>query len=190
MLQFLPHHVRATVGGIRNMYGADFIHISQNSLFGPQLGGLPLSVGVALAALHFVGLALAVWGFFRAFRYFFDPADLVSPVLATGIVVNVAAYVPSVVSARIWDAREIVAVLPFGAVLAGRMVPPRWPGCRGGSSRHWHSWGWASLPAIWPVLASGPPSRRRRTTSRRSFPGWRHTTSPAGWASTPRRTSS
>ncbi|MFY9846466.1 MAG: hypothetical protein WAK83_02730, partial [Trebonia sp.] len=123
MLQFLPHHVQATVGGIRNMYGADFIHISQNSLFGPQLGGLPLSVGVALAALHFVGLALAVWGFFRAFRYFFDPADLVSPVLATGIVINVAAYVPSVVSARIWDAREIVAVLPFGAVLAGRMVP-------------------------------------------------------------------
>ncbi|HJZ07781.1 MAG TPA: hypothetical protein VJ283_06850, partial [Trebonia sp.] len=128
MLQFLPHHVQATVGGIRNMYGADFIHISQNSLFGPQLGGLPLSVGVALAALHFVGLALAVWGFFRAFRYFFDPADLVSPVLATGIVINVAAYVPSVVSARIWDAREIVAVLPFGAVLAGRMVPPQLAG--------------------------------------------------------------
>ena len=123
MLQFLPNHVQATVGGIRNMYGADFIHISQNGPFGPQLGGLPLSVGVALAALHFVGLALAVWGFFRAFRYFFDPGDLVSPVLATGIVVNVAAYVPSIVSLRIWDAREIVAVLPFGAVLAGRMVP-------------------------------------------------------------------
>jgi hypothetical protein len=119
----LPIHVWATVGGIRNMYGADFIHISLNWPFGPQLGGLPLSVGVALAALHFVGLALAVWGFFRAFRYFFDPGDLVSPVLATGIVINVAAYVPSIVSARIWDAREIVAVLPFGAVLAGRMVP-------------------------------------------------------------------
>ena len=123
MLQFLPIHVQATVGGIRNMYGADFIHISQNGPFGPQLGGLPLSVGVALAALHFVGLALAVFGFFRAFRYFFDPADLISPVLATGIVINLAAYVPSIVSARIWDAREIVAVLPFGAVLAGRMVP-------------------------------------------------------------------
>jgi hypothetical protein len=123
MLQFLPNHVQATVGGIRNMYGADFIHISQNGPFGPQLGGLPLSVGVALAALHFVGLALAVFGFFRAFRYFFDPGDLISPVLATGIVINVAAYVPSIVSLRIWDAREIVAVLPFGAVLAGRMVP-------------------------------------------------------------------
>jgi hypothetical protein len=60
---------------------------------------------------------------FRAFRYFFDPGDLVSPVLATAIVINVAAYSVSIVSARVWDAREIVAVLPFGAVLAGRMVP-------------------------------------------------------------------
>ena len=121
----LPHAITVAVQGIVNMYGADFIHISQNSPFGPQLGGLPLSVGVALAAVHFVGLALAVWGFFRAFRYFFDPADLISPVLATGILVNVAAFVPSIISAGIWDAREIVAVLPFGAVLAGRMVPPQ-----------------------------------------------------------------
>ena len=172
------------------MYGADFIHISQNSPFGPQLGGLPLSVGVALAALHFVGLALAVWGFFRAFRYFFDPADLVSPVLATGIVVNVAAYVPSIVSLRIWNAKEIVAVLPFGAVLAGRMVPGALARLPRRSSKRWRARGQASLPAIWLVLASRLPSRRRRTTCRRSFPGWRHTTSPAGWASTPRRTSS
>ena len=105
------------------MYGADFFHISQNAPFGPDLGGLPLAVGVALAAVHLVGLGLAVWGFFRAFRYFFDPSDLVSPVLATGIAINVAAYSPSIVSAGILDAREIVAVLPFGAVLAGRMVP-------------------------------------------------------------------
>jgi hypothetical protein len=70
-------------------------------------------------------VALAVWGFFRAFRHFFDPADLISPVLATAIAINVAAYSVSIVSARVWDAREIVAVLPFGAVLAGRMVPGR-----------------------------------------------------------------
>jgi len=64
-----------------------------------------------------------VWGLFRALRYFFDPADLVSPVLATAIVINVAAYSVSIVSASLFDAREILAVLPFGAVLAGRMVP-------------------------------------------------------------------
>ncbi|MGC2006536.1 hypothetical protein, partial [Trebonia sp.] len=119
----LPHAINVAVLGIVDMYGADFVHLSNDAPFGPQLGGLPVAVGAALAAVHLVGLALAVWGFFRAFRYFFDPGDLVSPVLATGIVINVAAFVSSIISAGIWDAREIVAVLPFGAVLAGRMVP-------------------------------------------------------------------
>jgi hypothetical protein len=109
--------------GILNVYGADFFHISENSPFGPGLGGLPLAAGVALAVVHLVGVALAVWGFFRAFRYFFDPADLISPVLATAIAVNVTGYSLSIVSAGLFDAREILAVLPFGAVLAGRMVP-------------------------------------------------------------------
>ncbi len=118
----LPQHIVVALEGILNMYGGDFFHISQNSPFGPGLGGLPLAVGVALAAVHLVGLGLAVWGFFRAFRHFFDPSDLISPVLATAIAVNVGAYSLSVVSGGIWDAREILAVLPFGAVLAGRLV--------------------------------------------------------------------
>jgi len=122
-LHSLPRRFVVTLEGILNMYGGDWFHISQNSPFGPDLGGLPLAVGVALAAVHLAGLALAAWGFLRAFRHFFDPADLISPVLATAIVINVTAYTLSIVSLRVWDAREIVAVLPFGAVLAGRMVP-------------------------------------------------------------------
>jgi hypothetical protein len=82
-----------------------------------------MAAGIALAAVHLVGVALAAWGFFRAFRYFYDASDLISPVLATAIVVNVAAYVLSVIPVGVFDTREILAVLPFGAVLAGRMVP-------------------------------------------------------------------
>jgi hypothetical protein len=119
----IGQHIVLTVEGILNVFAADFLHLSKYSLLGPSLGGLPMAAGIALAAVHLVGVALAVWGFFRAFRYFFDPADLVSPVLATAIVVNVAAYVLSVVPVTLFDTREIVAVLPFGAVLAGRMVP-------------------------------------------------------------------
>jgi len=124
----IPQHIVLTLEGILNVYGADFFHLSNGSLLGPGLGGLPLAVGVALAAVHLVGVALAAWGSFRAFRYFFDPADLISPVLATAITVNVAAYVVSVIPVGVFDTREIVAVLPFGAVLAGRMVPGRLAG--------------------------------------------------------------
>jgi hypothetical protein len=124
----IPQHVVLTLEGILNVYGADFFHLSNGSLLGPGLGGLPPAVGVALAAVHLVGVALAAWGFFRAFRYFFDPADLISPVLAMAITVNVAAYVVSVIPVGVFDTREIVAVLPFGAVLAGRMVPGRLAG--------------------------------------------------------------
>jgi hypothetical protein len=119
----IPRHVVLALEGILNVYGADFFHLSNGSLLGPGLGGLPLAVGVALAVVHLVGVALAAWGFFRALRYFFDPADLISPVLATAITINVAAYVVSVIPVGVFDTREIVAVLPFGAVLAGRMVP-------------------------------------------------------------------
>jgi hypothetical protein len=124
----IPQHVVLTLEGILNVYGADFFHLSNGSLLGPGLGGLPMATGIALAAVHLVGVALAVWGFFRAFRYFFDPSDLISPVLATAIAVNVAAYVLSVVPVGVFDTREIIAVLPFGAVLAGRMVPGRLAG--------------------------------------------------------------
>ena len=93
--------------GVLTLYGANFIGTS----------GVPL----ALAVVHLAGLALAVCGFFLAFRRFFS-ADLIVPVLATGIVLNVACYVFSSVPRGWFDVREMVAVLPFGAVLAGRLL--------------------------------------------------------------------
>src|SRR5258705_2934751 len=90
-LHTLPRRVVVAFEGILNIYGGAFFHISQNSPFGPRLGGLPLAAGVALAAVHLVGVALAVWGFFRAFRHFFDHRDLISPVLATEIALDVDA---------------------------------------------------------------------------------------------------
>ena len=123
-IHWIPAHVVLALEGILNVFGADFFHLSNGfPPGGPTLGGLPMAAGIALAAVHLVGVGLAVWGFFRAFRYFFDPSDLISPVLATAIVVNVAAYVLSIVPGWLFDTREIVAVLPFGAALAGRMVP-------------------------------------------------------------------
>ena len=104
----LPSHLAVTTGGIATLYGAYF-------------GGLS-PVGVAIAVVHLAGLALALWGVCRAFRRFFSADDLIVPVMAAGIAFNLAAYIFSVVPKYWFDTREIAAVLPFGAVLAGRLL--------------------------------------------------------------------
>jgi len=104
----LPHHFAVTIEGILDLYGAGIPDASPG-------------VGVAFAVVHLAGVVLALWAFLRAFRRFFS-ADLIVPVLAVGIVANLAFYVLSVVPATWFDTREIAAVLPFGAVLAGRQL--------------------------------------------------------------------
>ena len=70
-----------------------------------------------LAAL---GLALA---------RFFRSADLLVPAFAAAILINVASYMFSLHAVDVLGAREIAAVLPLGAVLAGRLMASRWRGC-------------------------------------------------------------
>jgi hypothetical protein len=104
----LPAHVVLSIEGTLNLYGADFV-------------GLSPGWALVTALVHLVGVALAVAGFFLAFRRFFS-AELIVPVLATGIVFNLAFYILSTVPATWFDTREISVVLPFGAVLAGRQL--------------------------------------------------------------------
>jgi hypothetical protein len=103
----IPHHLAVAVEGIFILYGADFSGLSPGT--------------AVIAVVHLVGLALALWGVCRAFRRFFAD-DLIVPVIATGIVFNLAAYIMSVTPVTWYDTREIAAVLPFGAVLAGRLL--------------------------------------------------------------------
>ena len=107
-VHFLPAHLVLTMEGILTLFGAGF-------------AGLPPGVATVFAVLHLVGVALVLWGFCRAFRRFFS-ADLIVPVMATGIVLNLVAYAASVVPAGWFGTREISVVLPFGAVLAGRQL--------------------------------------------------------------------
>jgi len=104
----LPAHLVLTMEGILTLFGAGFTGVSPG-------------VATAFAVVHLAGVALVLWGVCRAFRRFFS-ADLIVPVMATAIVVNLAAYVVSVVPATWFDTREISVVLPFGAVLAGRQL--------------------------------------------------------------------
>ena len=95
------------------------------SLFGADASAAPEGPQTFLAWLHAPGIALAVAAFAVVVWHVPRPHDLVSDVLAVAIVVNLAGFVASVIPVTPFDTREIAALLPFGAVLAGRVFGPR-----------------------------------------------------------------
>jgi hypothetical protein len=119
-LRLLWTHTWLTGWGILELYGANFIGVS----------GWP---GWLFMVAHLAGLALAAAAFAVALGRFLRlraDADrvLVESVLAVAIAVNLASYAVSIEPGP-WrgtgyDAREIAAVLPCGAVLAGRLFGP------------------------------------------------------------------
>jgi hypothetical protein len=105
------------------------------SLFGADVAAAPPGAPTVLACLHAPGVALAVAAFAVAAWHVPNSRDLVADVLAVGIVVNLGGFVASVIPATPFDTREMAALLPFGAVLAGRVFGallavrgPGWPG--------------------------------------------------------------
>ncbi len=109
----MSSHLWLLVQSICGLYGAD--------LFGMTSIGL----NAAIALLHLVGLALAVWGLWLVIRRFFSCEDRIAQILAVGIVVNLVAYMLSTTPTTYWSAREVAPVLPMGAVLAARMLGGR-----------------------------------------------------------------
>jgi hypothetical protein len=95
------------------------------SLFGADVTAARGGPQAALACLHAPGIALAVAAFAVVAWHVPSPHDFMSDVLAVGIVVNLAGFVASVIPATPFDTREAAALLPFGAVLAGRAFGPR-----------------------------------------------------------------
>jgi hypothetical protein len=91
------------------------------ALFGAKPQGP--AVELIFALLHLVGVALVAWAICRVVRRFVSWPDLVSQVLVLAIVLNVLVYIPSTLAdATDLNAREFAVVLPFGAVLAGRIL--------------------------------------------------------------------
>jgi hypothetical protein len=105
----LGRNAALTGSGILQLFGAGFS--SQQS-----------AAQTAFAVIHLTGLALAAWALCLAMRRFFAQQLLVQ-LLGVAIVVNIAAYIVTVQAESIATTREIAAVLPFGAVLAGRLLP-------------------------------------------------------------------
>jgi hypothetical protein len=104
-----PAHIALAADGVLGLYGASF-------------SGRSLGVVTGIALIHLAGLALACWALGRAIRRFFACDDMIVQILTVAILLNVAAYVFSELPNTYWDDREIASVLPFGAVLAGRLL--------------------------------------------------------------------
>ncbi|HEX6521591.1 MAG TPA: hypothetical protein VF070_16550 [Streptosporangiaceae bacterium] len=90
-------------------------------VFGADFSGQQLGPGAAVFLIHLAGVALAGWAVTRALRRF-GTSDLVVQVLATAMVVLLAAYTFSGSPDIVGGPHEIAGALPVGAVLAGRLL--------------------------------------------------------------------
>jgi hypothetical protein len=111
----LPHVAKLTIEGLTTLFG---VPVSA-ARTGPELLFALVHLAGLLAVAAAVLLALAQTG--RAGRPGAG-AGLMVPGLAIAIVINVAAFVATPYAQNLLSAREIAAVLPFGAVLAGRLL--------------------------------------------------------------------
>ena len=98
--------------GLLLLGGADFL-------------GLQLHASAAFILLHLVGVALLAWGVLAAARRFLAGRDLVAELLVAGIAINLITYVISTQAVNVTSTREIAAVLPLSAALAGRLLAGR-----------------------------------------------------------------
>jgi hypothetical protein len=121
---------RVVVHGLLEMFGAYFVPgnaINYKSpgqfVLAPPLSGLDQAIAIS----RLVCVLLALWGCCAIARRFFRrDADFISQLLLAGIVLNLVAYIPSTLADHsALNVREIAPVLPFGAVLAARMLGDR-----------------------------------------------------------------
>jgi hypothetical protein len=73
--------------------------------------------------LHLVSVFLVGWAVWVAGRRLLSDQRRVVPILFLGLVINVAAYMFSTQAFDLGATHELAAVLPFGAALAGMLLP-------------------------------------------------------------------
>jgi hypothetical protein len=106
----LPHNVSLTIESVLTLFGADF--------FNQRLG-----ITAVVALVHLAGVALAACAIWVAGRQLLSSSDRVTPILFLGLVIDLAAYMLSTQAIDLGATHELAAVLPFGAALAGRLLP-------------------------------------------------------------------
>jgi hypothetical protein len=94
-------------------------------LFGADFFGQPFGLAAVPALLHLAGAGLAAWAVWAGARRFARDRDLVPALLVAAVLINLTAFLLSTKLANVLSAREIAPVLPFGAVLAARLLSAR-----------------------------------------------------------------
>jgi hypothetical protein len=111
-VHLIPRSLSVTGEGLLLLGGADFL-------------GRQLTVGTVVLLLHLVGVILAGVGTWLAAKRFLRDRNRVDQLLVVAIAANVAAYIVSTRASELSGTREIAPVLPFAAVLAGRLLAER-----------------------------------------------------------------
>jgi hypothetical protein len=94
-------------------------------LFGANVFQAKPAIALVFTVFHLAGAVLVLCGLVLALRRLLRPDELIVAVLAVAILINLGAYLVSTHTHDVLGAREMAAVLPFGAALAGRMLGER-----------------------------------------------------------------
>ncbi len=113
----LQHGAWVTFQAFFELFGAN--------VFGASFFGAEPAIEVVFVALHLAGAITVAWALGVAARRFFRFGELIVPVFAVAIVLNLGAYMMSTHARDLLGSREMAAVLPLGAVLAGRTLGDR-----------------------------------------------------------------
>jgi hypothetical protein len=107
----LPRNLQVTVQGVLVLFGANF-------------AGHRVGVLAAIGLLHLLGIGLVIWAVCVAFRHLWR-RKLSVQLLAVSVSFTLVVYLlgPNALSAQ--SSREMAAVLPLGAALAGRVLARR-----------------------------------------------------------------
>jgi hypothetical protein len=107
----LPHAIWVTFQAVLELFGANVFNATP-------------ALELVFAVLHMASAAVVIWALGLAAGRF-RSGDLLVPAFAVAIVLNVGAYMVTQYGQSLLDAREVAAVLPLGAVLAGRTLGDR-----------------------------------------------------------------
>jgi hypothetical protein len=121
---FYVHPLRGTLLGSPSAVLTHALAVGQSVLvlFGADFFGQSSQVRVALALLHLVAVAAAALALLAGIRGFFSRLDRVGQVLVAGTIFLLGAGVFGTHVPNVAFAHEIAPLLPFCAVLAGRLL--------------------------------------------------------------------